>query len=1691
MKRLTTYRGRKAARLTFLSLEKRDLPSGGVLGLSAPAPGTDELVALIDPFAAAGRGKEIQHGGGCSCGLCQTLAADVKLMAMGPFQGPNFGQPPVIANTSPGGGPAGPISPIPTTYTTAANGMPQLNSSPSSPVAIYLDFDGETVGSTVYSTYNVTGSDAATFDAAEQATIYETWRQIHLYYSMFDVNVTTVKPVGVPTVWQLISNSISGGYAYVGAFPNSQPQGFNQSSDARTRISGIAHEIGHNFALSHQSDYDLLAQKTAEYSSGYSLHGPIMGVDFAQNVHKFVVNHPSYSASSLQDDLQLIANEIKPYQPVGGDGFRPDEHGNNAATATILVPDTGSYEGWGVIERPTDIDAFSFTSVGGLYGIYGNPATPSSLDIRLELFDSAGNRMATIDPVAINEANAVVDLPAGTYTLTVTGHGDYADLGAYQVSMRPLPAGWSSTDIGTVITGGFAGLETTGVWRVSGSGSDIAGTSDSFRYAYTTLTGNGTIVAKVTNVDATNTAAKAGVMIRETTAANSRMAYMTLTPTAAQFITRTSAGGTAAITNGTGQFPYWVRLTRTGNTLTGSVSPDGVTWTTVGSTTVSMASQVTIGLAVSAKNSSHYNQMNDATFENVAVTGDTSVTPPTLNALPAPTGLALTLATGTGITANWSAVVGATSYAVDRSTDGVVWSQVTTTASTSYTVASITGGQRYFYRVASIDGTGLRSVNSDTASIINRPDGVTNFEVVSYTTTALVLDWRETNGETGYRVERSVDGGTNWTTLGTVAKNFTSYTNSGLTPATSYSYRVTPLSDDGDGPTSTVITASTRLAAISGLTITSLASTQVSLSWVGGVAGATGYRVQHSTDGTTFTTLATITGTTYTATGLTALTENYFRVAAVNALSESITQPLVFTATPPATALPSPWISADVGSVTGKGATGLTGSTFKTIGSGSTIGSTADSFQFAYQPLTADGTLIARVATHEDTTGTSTGEGAGIMIRESLNANSRMAFVGVTPSSGARFATRTSTGGTAAATTVASVTAPEWVRLVRAGNTLTASYSADGVTWTQIGSTTTISMAATVYAGMAVYAGSTTLLNTSTFDNVSLDQADTPPRVLQATPTGATASPVTSVTLDFSRAMNTSSFSIAADVLSFTGPAGNLLSNVTGFGWASPTSLRIDLAPQVVPGSYSLAVGPQILGTNGKALDQDGDNIPGESTDGFTANFTIGRSTDGFGYAWNPIAYDASLNIQPTDPGVSSFTALNNIDDSNAAFNLGANTFRFYNSVYTGASSLFLASNGIVTFGSGSSDYTNLDLTATPPQATIAALWDDLVTNRNTTTDDVILTKFVDLNNDGTADRLIINWRNVHYYVQQPTSGDDGITFQMSLELNTGSRPGDIILNYVDLNEAGTGTLDGGFSSTTGIKDVGTQGGSRLLISQDGSNSSFIASSKAVRIFVNTAPTANAGGPYTLTGATTKLSAGASSDLDQSTASLNYLWDLDGDGIFGETGPNAARGAENVMEPTFSGLGLTGPQDFPVQLKVIDEFGVQSSSAATIAIPAPPTVANVQVNDGSVQRSRVSQLVVTFDRTVSLPPNPSSAFIVSGPGGIVTTTPSVNNSGPATIVTLTFPELIDGKYSLTVVGSNVTDLIGQAIVGTPTTQFHRLFGDSDGDGTVSNVDFLAFRAAFLSSNYTFDGDGDGTVTTSDFLAFRLRFLTSV
>jgi hypothetical protein len=186
--------------------------------------------------------------------------------------------------------------------------------------------------------------------------------------------------------------------------------------------------------------------------------------------------------------------------------------------------------------------------------------------------------------------------------------------------------------------------------------------------------------------------------------------------------------------------------------------------------------------------------------------------------------------------------------------------------------------------------------------------------------------------------------------------------------------------------------------------------------------------------------------------------------------------PVTFTVT--SQPLPTGWLDQDIGQVGVAGSATYANGTFTVKGAGTAIWSTADGFHFAYQPLSGDGTIVARVVS------VSPSSVGGVMVRETLNASATELFTTLY-NQNIYMNYRTTTGGSTSQSVGGSAPLPYWVKVVRSGNTLSGYSSPDGVTWTQVGTSQTITMGQNVYIGLAVSSGSTSTLATATFDNVA------------------------------------------------------------------------------------------------------------------------------------------------------------------------------------------------------------------------------------------------------------------------------------------------------------------------------------------------------------------------------------------------------------------------------------------------------------------------------------------------------------------------------------------------------------------------------------------------------------------------------
>ena len=225
----------------------------------------------------------------------------------------------------------------------------------------------------------------------------------------------------------------------------------------------------------------------------------------------------------------------------------------------------------------------------------------------------------------------------------------------------------------------------------------------------------------------------------------------------------------------------------------------------------------------------------------------------------------------------------------------------------------------------------------------------------------------------------------------------------------------------------------------------------------------------------------------------------------------------------PGTSLPSPWVTADIGSVGLAGSASSSNGTFTVTGSGADIEGTADAFRYVYQTSGGNCEIQARVISVQNTDPWAK---AGVMIRQNAAAGVANAAVVVTAGNGVEFQQRAASGHGTTSTVISGVTAPQWVRLVQNSNNFTAYYSADGMNWKPIGTNTSITMNGSGSAGLAVTAHDNTTNCTASFDSVSFNQAPVLAAISNQSIVAGTALAITNVAADADIPSQTLTFSL-------------------------------------------------------------------------------------------------------------------------------------------------------------------------------------------------------------------------------------------------------------------------------------------------------------------------------------------------------------------------------------------------------------------------------------------------------------------------------------------------------------------------------------------------------------------------------------
>jgi regulation of enolase protein 1 (concanavalin A-like superfamily) len=213
-----------------------------------------------------------------------------------------------------------------------------------------------------------------------------------------------------------------------------------------------------------------------------------------------------------------------------------------------------------------------------------------------------GNTCQIIGSAPFPSEAALVGAVITSHDPSKLNHGGFAANLPY---VFHLPQPWQDYDIGNVGLTGHT-FFWDDMFEVQGAGADIWGTSDSYHLLANYMKGDGEIVTRVKAEYANHAFAKAGVIM---TAGDGTTVLLDIRPfEPIEFMARPAAGAQMQFIAGSSStFPVWLKLERTGNLFTGSMSQDGKAWQVVGTTTIAMPEVITAGLAVTSHDTASYN----------------------------------------------------------------------------------------------------------------------------------------------------------------------------------------------------------------------------------------------------------------------------------------------------------------------------------------------------------------------------------------------------------------------------------------------------------------------------------------------------------------------------------------------------------------------------------------------------------------------------------------------------------------------------------------------------------------------------------------------------------------------------------------------------------------------------------------------------------------------------------------------------------------------------------------------------------------------------------------------------------------------------------------------------------------------------------------------------------------------------
>jgi RHS repeat-associated protein len=354
--------------------------------------------------------------------------------------------------------------------------VPVLESNPGATDVLFLDFDGHASDTDLWAIINGPYSigpfdfndDPLLFSPAEQRAIENIWRMVSEDFSLLNLNVTTVDPgmfpdgeayhlviggfgsqVGVGGVTSQIGALITDaagddvlGSAFLSSYINGgalNNVGFVFAEaydtvfgvDSSTRIIAQAmemgntasHEFGHALGLRHYG------------GSNQKPNGIMQTPEAGVNRERWQTGntHSDEPPVQFQDDVATIGSHVNTI------GLRPDDHGDDANTATSLGGTEGTQSADGILHDTTDVDYFRFFADGLTAVRVVVDDYVANIDTELYFYDVAGNLIASDDAAGSLGAQLNLTLLAGAYLAEVRSNGGEGEAGQYRLEVSTSP----------------------------------------------------------------------------------------------------------------------------------------------------------------------------------------------------------------------------------------------------------------------------------------------------------------------------------------------------------------------------------------------------------------------------------------------------------------------------------------------------------------------------------------------------------------------------------------------------------------------------------------------------------------------------------------------------------------------------------------------------------------------------------------------------------------------------------------------------------------------------------------------------------------------------------------------------------------------------------------------------------------------------------------------------------------------------------------------------------------------------------------------------------------------------------------------------------------------------------------------------------------------------------------------------